>query len=305
MVLLFACLLFMTGISQNLVRKDTLNISALGNPGDSGLLRVAFRVVHDLEYSLSCSALHFLNWRQGSDVNLVSLFHLLKYRAQCTNDRCVKFSNAFIHELGFRYLIDSIFRFQPDENTLNTRLEVTIGKTISLLVYSNMTTPLFDSYLYSVDSAGKLLKNLGASFMTPFLWTFSTGFGWKVPRFGTLSLGLTAARFTWIRNRKAFSRQDVDELFGVTKEKGFAFEYGISMHLLVDRDFLKRIHWNCDLLIFKNYRKPADVALKNQVGIRLTKLLKMNIQTRLFYEQEVSRNIQAETLLILGLYLNL
>ena len=74
----------------NLVRKDTLNISALGNPGDSGLLRVAFRVDHDLEYSLSCSALHFLNWRQGSDVNLVSLFHLLKYRAQCTNDRCVK-----------------------------------------------------------------------------------------------------------------------------------------------------------------------------------------------------------------------
>jgi hypothetical protein len=303
LVLLFAGLLFINGIGQSL--KDTLDLSGLGNPADSGLSRVAFRMVHDLEYSLSCSALHFLNWKQGSDVNLVSILHHLKYQAQCTNDRYVKFSNTFIHELGLRYLADSISQFHPDENTLNTRLELRIGKTISFFFYSSMTTPLLDSYLYNVDSAGRLLKKLCASFMTPFIATFSTGFGLNTPRVGTLSLGLSASRFTWIRNRKVFGRQDAPDIYGVTEEKGFAFEYGISLHLLVDRDLLKRIHWNCDLLIFKNYRKPADVALKNLVGIRLSKLLKMNIQTRLFYEQEVSRNIQVETLLILGLYVNL
>jgi hypothetical protein len=286
-------------------RMDSMAIFNPANLPGSGGSMVRFRFAQDLEYRLSCTNLFFINWQQGDHANLISLFHHLEYRSQFTNDRNVTIGNSFVHDLGIQYFIDSVSRFQPDENTLDTRIEVRIGKNLSYTVFSTLSTRMFNSYHYTTDRTGNLMKTLSASFLTPLLWTFSTGLGWTVPKFGSLSFGLSAAKFTWILNREIYDQQDIVEFYGVPKEKAFMFEYGLSMHFLVDRDFLKRVHWNCDLLIFKNYGKPVDLAMKNFIGVRINKFLKTSIQTRLFYEQEVSKCLQIENLVSLGFYVNL
>ena len=304
-ILLCGWFLAFNGAAQKLVWKDSIVISKLVVPADSTVSTVRFRLLHDLEYAFSCNTLFFLNWQQGDHTNLIAILHHLKYRSHFTNDKNFKICNSFIHDLGIQYFPDSISCFQPDENALDTQVDFRVGKNISCTLFSNITTRLFNSYRYGTDQAGNMLKILSASFLTPLLWTFSTGFGWTWPLFGTLSLGLSAGKFTWIRSKEIYDHLGTGEFYGVPKSKGYAFEYGLSIHVLVDKDFLKRVHWNCDVLIFKNYEKPVDLVMKNVIGIRINKFIKTSIQTRLFYEKEVSKNIQVENLVTVGFCFNL
>lgn len=304
LILLFIWWIPAMASGQNLVWNDTLVLATLQNPSDQGASLVKFRLTQEMEYSLTGTSLIFYNWQQGNNASVASLVHHFKIRSQLTNAGDVKISNCIFHLLGIQYFFDSISRFQPDENTMDTRIEVRIGENLTFTVFSNITTRIFNSYCYAANQKGTLVKTLNTSFLTPFLWTLSAGFAWVFPQTGTLSIGLSAAKFTWIRDRTIFDRQNITGFYGVPKGKDHVFEYGFSMHLLVDKDFLKRIHWYCDLLIFKNPGKPFDLVMKNQIGIRINKFLKTSIQTRFYYENEVSKSIQMENMFSLGFYFN-
>ena len=299
-VLVCALLLSANGEGQSLVRLDSLTLFNLANLTGSGISPVRFRLAGDLEYSLSCTNLLFLNWQQGDNANIFSLLHRIRYRSQFSNDRNLKISNSFVHDLGIQYFFDSISRFQPDENTIDTRVEVIIRKNLTFSLLSNLTTRLFNSYLYVTGPNGNLLKTLMASFLTPLQWTFSAGFSLIFPQPCVLTLGLSASKFTWIRDREVYKQQDITEFFGVPQNKRFVLEYGLSMHLLIDKDVLKQVHWNCDVLLFQNFKKPVDLIMKNLVGIRINKFLKGTFQTRLYYEEEVSRRLQVENMVSIG-----
>jgi len=304
-VLLCSLFLQINGAGQSLIWKDTMILVTLAHPADSGISNIIYRLGHDLEYSVSGTALLYSNWQKGNGNNNISLLHHLKYRSQITNDKNFCILNSFSHDLGIQYFFDSTSRFQPDENTLITRVEVRIGEKFNFTFFSNLTTRMFDSYVITTTQTGNLMKALNASFLTPMLWTFSTGFARVFQDFGTISLGVSAAKLTWIRNNEVYSQQEINDFYGVPKGKKHIFEYGLSMHVLVDKRFLNRVQWNCDLLIFKDYTEPFDLVMKNLIGIRLTKFLKTSLQTRLFYEKEVSKNIQLENLVSLGFYFNL
>ncbi|MCX6269385.1 MAG: DUF3078 domain-containing protein [Bacteroidetes bacterium] len=274
----------------------------MADRADSGISPVKFLLTQNISYSLSCNALLFFNWQRGDNFNNVSLLHHFRYRSELTDNRSVAVRNSFTHELGIQYFFDSISRFLPDENTLDTQVDVRMGKNFSMAVFSSLTTRLFNSYRYTAGSAGNLIRNRSASFLTPMLWTLSSGFGYAFPHLGSLSLGLSAVRLTWIRDREVYRQQNLLEFYGVPKDKSFMIEYGFSLHLLVDRDFLKRIHWDCDLLIFKNYRKPVDMVMKNLIEIRISKFIKTTIQTQLYYEKEVSKTLQVMNMVSLGFY---
>jgi hypothetical protein len=302
--LLVACLpAAVTG--QTLVLKDSL--AAIGLPGhtDTAGSLVRFRLFQDLEYSLFFTNLLFLNRQHGTDANVVSALSHFKYQVRIAGNGNLQFTNTFSHDLGIQYFFDSITRFQPDENTLDTRAEYRIVRNLSLSLFSTATTRMFNSWQYSTSLSGKPVKVPDAAFLAPLLWTLSAGVGWNFPNAGNVTVGLSSARFTWIRNRRLYDRPDVPEFYGVAKGKNHRFEYGLSMHLLVDKDFLERIHWNCDLLLFKNYREPVDMVMKNLVGIKINKFLKTSIQTRLYYENRVSARIQAENIVSFGFSFNL
>ncbi len=293
------------GAGQKLVQDDTLVLKTLQSPAGPGDSMVMFSLLQELEYNLAGTSMVFYNWHQGNNTNLFTLVHFLKYRSVFTRIKNVKIINYFFHTLGIQYYFDSISRFQPDENTLDTRIEVRVGKRLTFTLFSNLTTRIFNSFCYTTDQNGNLIKALNASFLTPLLWTFSTGFGWTLPDLGFFSVGLSAGKFTWIRDKRVFDQQNCNSFYGVSRGNNHLFEYGLSMHVLIDKEFQKRIHWNCDLLVFKDAGKPFDVVLKNIVGIRISKFLKSTIQTRLYYEKEVSKNIQVENLVSLGFYFNL
>jgi hypothetical protein len=258
--------------------------------------------MQDLEYSFTFTNLMLLNWQHGSNDNQLSIFQYVKYRSILNNDRNFTFSTTFVHNLGIQLFFDSIYRFQPDENTLDARLDFRIHKNLNISVLSSLSTRLFNAYDYSTDQTGNLLKTLNSSFLTPLLCTFSAGLGWAIPKLGKFSLGLSAGKFTLIRNRKIYEELGVSEFYGVSIERNSLFEYGLSLHLLFDKKFLNRIQWNCDVLIFKNYQKPIDLVMKNMVGLRINKYLKTSIQTRLFYEKEISKDVQIENLISIGFY---
>ncbi|MEI6173455.1 MAG: DUF3078 domain-containing protein [Bacteroidota bacterium] len=302
---LFTCLMVAMAAGQNLVWKDTAILMPLRNPCHPGIPMVQYRFTQELEYAFTFSDVMLVNWKQGNGVSQVSLLQQVRYRSQLHNARNLSISTLFIHSLGIQFFFDSISRFQPDENNLDTRIEINLRKNFTFTFHSNLSTRLFNAYDYSSDPTGALLKTLNSSFLTPLLCTFSAGFGLNLPRLGSISVGLSAAKLTLVSNRAIYSEQAIDAFYGVPKDRSHLFEYGLTMHLLVDKDFFKRIHWNCDLLIFKNYRKPVDLIIRNLVGVTINKFLKTSIQTRLYYEKEVSKSIQIENMVSVGFYFNL
>ena len=304
-VLLFAWLMPATAGGQYLVWKDTAVLVNLKNPVDPGASYIKYRLTQELEYSFTFANMLFLNWQQGSNKNQVTLLQNIKYRSQVSNTRNFNINTSFVHDLGIQFFFDSITRFQPDENTLDTRIEYRILPNLTFTVFTNLATRLFNGYDYSSDQHGNLVKSLNSSLFTPLLYTFSGGFEWTIPRTGLISLGLSSGKLTVILNKEVYEKSGISEFYGVPKEKRLILEYGLSMHLLVDRDFLKRVHWNCDVMIFKNFQKPIDLVMKNLIGIRISKFFRTCLQTRLCYEKEVSKCLQVENVISLGFYFQL
>lgn len=299
---LVTCLAVFEADGQFLVLKDTMVLTTIENPFDHGVSPLKFHLTQDLEYSISFSNLLFLNWQRVSGDNQAALFQYIKYKTKLNNARNFTISTSFIHNLGVQVFFDSISRFQPDENVMDTRIDLRVQKNLCLTVLSNVSTRLFNAYDYSSDTSGDLMRTLRAAFLTPLLCTFSAGLGWTVPRYGTLTVGLSAAKLTLIRNKEVYDELGISEFYGVPKDKSHAFEYGLSLHLTVDKKFSGRIQWTCDAQAFKNYKKPIDIVIKNLIGIRINKFLKTSIQTRLLYEQQVSKCLQVENLITIGFF---
>jgi len=260
------------------------------------------RYVQELEYSFSINNFLFINWHHDKNANQVTLLQDLKYKFSLSGDILVHFSGSFQHNLGLQSYFDSLTKFQTDDNSLDTRFDIRLHKNLNFSINSIMSSRFMNGYDYSVNDSGKIVKTLNSSFCTPLLWTFSGGFSVKWQDFGFLNLGLSTAKFTYIRDKSIFGKQKVNQFYRVPQGKDHIFEYGLSLQFLADKEFLKRIRWNCDLLVFKNYTSPVDVTLKNNFGFRINRFLKASIQTRIFYEEAVSRSIQLENLIIFGFY---
>ena len=231
----------------------------------------------------------------------VMLLQHFRYQSAISIETGFKFISSFVQDLGIDCLIDSIWRFQPDENTMITRAEYNLTRHLLFSLFSQMTTRLFNTWVYSTGQNGNRCRALNGSFLTPLVWTFSGGLAWTVPGYATLGFGVTSGKITWVRNREIYDQLKVSSFYGVPEGKNHTFEFGLSMHMLVDHDFKSRVHWNCDLLVFKNYLKPVDLTLTSQVGIKINKFMKTNIRTHVSYESAVSKMLQVENLVTLGI----
>ena len=295
-VLVFCLFLATAANAQSCFSLDSL---IKENPGK----KVSYE--QELDYSFSFSNFLFLNWHHDKNANQSILLQNLKYKFSLSGDSLVRFSGSFLHNLGLQSYFDSLTKIQTDDNTLNTRFDIRIHKNLNFTINSILTSRFMNGYDYSVDDSGSIVKILNSSFCTPLLWTFSGGFSVKWQGFGSFNLGLSTAKLTYVRDKSIFEKQKVTKFYGVPEGKGHLFEYGLSLQFLADKEFFKRVRWNCDLLVFKNYTSPVDVTLKNNFGIRINRFLKASIQTRVFYEETVSRSIQLENLVIFGFYVHL
>jgi hypothetical protein len=258
-----------------------------------------------LDYSFTFSNDLFLNWKHDGNVSQVVLLQYLKYHFSFSGDTLFSFSGYFTHNLGFQSYFDSISRFQTDDNTLNTRFEVRLYRNLNLACNSNLGTRFTNGYDYLPGTGGTILRTLNSSFCTPLIWTFSGGVTMNWKHFGSLNLGVSSAKLTFIRDKSIFRKQQVTMYYGVPEGKDHLLEYGLSLQFLADRDVFKQLHWNCDLLLFQNDHSPVDVTLKNNFGIRINRFLKASIATRILYEEKVCRRIQVENLVTLGFYVHL
>jgi hypothetical protein len=244
-----------------------------------------------------------MNWQQEDNPGQLSLNQHLNFRSKLTNERKLLISGAFIHDLGVQYFFDSIARFYPDGNTLDIKMEVKSGRRLSIFISSRFATRLFNGYDIESDQSGGNQRILNSSFMTPLVCNFAAGLSLNNKWMGSLNMGITGAKLTYIRNKEIYSSLNVDEFFGVAKGKNFKFEYGLSLQILIDRDIFKSVHWNCDLMVFKNFNKPVELSLKNQIGVRISRFIKGMVQTRLQYNDEVSLHLQLENTVTAGFFI--
>lgn len=303
--LVLLCITNHLSIGQELIRKDSLRFP--GSP-DSVKTRnnpARLRIAQELEYSVSFNDYLFMNWLHDKNANQITCLQNLKYHMIAENDKGLSVSNQFIHNLGFQHYFDSITKVYTDDNTLSTKIDFRIKKNYTLSFNSNLASRWLQGFDYSVDDSGKQAIILNSKFLTPLIWTISLGFGLIWKDFGSLNLGISSAKLTYIQQTKIFEIRHVTEYWGVPEGKNHLLEYGLSLQFLVNKDFLDRVHWDCDLLLFKNYNTPVDLNFKNLVGIRINKFLKTSIQTRVFYEEKVSKNLQLENLVSLGFYVHL
>ena len=303
--ILLGLFLFLTteANTQVLVWKDTKPQLLPDSLPGRFLQKTKFK--QELEYSFTFSNDLFMNWHHDRNASLVIFLQNMKYQFSLQGDTLIRFSGSFAHNLGFQSYFDSISRFQTDDNTLNTRFEVKLYRNLNFACNSNLTTRLTNGYDYSLSPGGSILRTLNSSFCTPLIWTFSGGFTVNWKNFGSLNLGLSSAKLTFIRDRSIFEKQGISTFYGVAQGKDHLLEYGLSLQFLADKEFFKQLRWNCDLLVFQNEHSAADVTLKNNFGVKINRFLKISILTRILYEEKVSRGIQMENLITIGVYVHL
>jgi hypothetical protein len=265
--------------------------------------KVRFR--NEFDYSFSLTGSLYYQWYHDHNSGNILLLQNGSYKFSISSDSVFKFSGTFTHNLGFQSYFDSITKVQTDDNTLFTMFGIRMNRHLCFTLTSNLATQLFNRYDYSPVAGGTLSRTLNSSFCTPLLGTFSGGLTLAWTSFGSLSLGISSGKFTYIRDKSIFGKQKTVQFYGVPEGKNHLFEYGLSLQLLVDKKFSGRVKWNCDLLVFKNYNAPVDVTLKNNFGFRINSFLKAGIQTRILYEEMVSRSIQFENLVTFGVYFHL
>jgi hypothetical protein len=301
--LVLLCLANHLSTGQDLAGKDTAGQYRVTDSLDfRKTVRTHFH--HELDYSFSINDFLLFNWLHDNNVNQLMGQQSLKYRVTA-DGKVFCFSNLFTHNLGVQYYFDSIAKVCPDDNTLKTKIDLYIKGKYSLVFLSNLTSRCMKGFDYSTDDSGRQVRTLNSAFLTPLIWTFSCGFGITWKDFGSLNAGISGGKLTYIRQTRIFAILHTTEFWGVPAGKNHLFEYGLSLQLLVNKDFLKRVHWDCDLLLFKNYNTTIDLSFKNLIGIRINKFLKTSIQTRVLYEEKVSRNLQMENLVSLGFYVHL
>ena len=284
---------------------DTIPLLHLTGLSPGGRPLVKYRFRQEAEYSLTFSGALFVNWQHEKSASHLALDQKFRYQSVLEDSHRFRIVNLYTHGLGLQLFFDSLSRFNIDENSLDTRIELRLPGSISIHFSSILSTRFFNGYDYRTDSLGGLVRTLNSSFLTPLLGTFSLGAGWNWPGFGTIRLGISSAKITYVRDRRIYDAQAVDMFYGVAKGKKCLFEYGLSLQVAVDKNFRNKVRWMCDLLLFKNKDKPVDLSLKNLIDIRINRFLKTSIQTRLFYEELLSRNLQLENIVSLGFSLRL
>lgn len=304
MLIIGCCLAPASVYSQNLVLSDSLVLLPLGLLAPQGTSLVRFSCSQDLSYMMNFSGMFLQNRQQNQNRNYLFLLQQLRYRVQLTSGNHIFFSNSLSHDLGFQIFFDSICRFQPDENTLDTRLEWKLSRTVGLEFRSSLSTRIFNGYDYANGLSG-IERYLSASFLTPLLWTFSGGLGWNLREAVRIDIGISAAKLTYVHNKNIYNQPGRESFFGVPADKNHLFEYGMTLHLLIDKAFLKRFHWDCDLLLFKDYHQPVDLTVKSLLAIKITRFLKTSIQTRLLYEREINPPLRIENLISVGFFVSL
>ena len=289
--------------SQNLMYGDSLLLMPFARLAPPGASLMLFRITQDYDYSLTSSGLLFFNWKQDRGPGQAAILQHFNVRSKLTNDKNLQITGAWNHELGIQVFFDSISRFYPDGNTVDIKAELKSGRKTNCFFSVRFTTRLFNGYDIVPDTSGGYRHVLNSAFLTPLVCTFSGGVNWLSPSLGSFNLGLTGAKLTYVRDKTIYDELNIREFYGVPGDKNFNIEYGITLHLLINKDLLKFLHWDFDLLAFKNFRKPVDISIKNQVGIKISKYLKGMIQTKLLYNEVISKHIQLENLLSAGVSL--
>jgi hypothetical protein len=260
------------------------------------------RLVFDskLDYSVSLAGYYFINGQKTVNPSQFSLCHSLKYRFIFSSREHLHFTTELVHNLGVQCYLDSICRIGTDDNTLSSRLSLDVTGLLQFSFDAILKTRIFNEWNTVTMPNGGVARVLGESFLTPLVCIFSGGFGLKIPEFGSLNLGVASAKLTYLCDRSVFERTGLKVYYGVPEGKRSLTEYGLSMQLNIDRLIGKHIRWNCDLLLFKQNDVPVDFSLKNLFAYRISRYFKTSLQTQLFYDEKISRQLRIENLLSLG-----
>jgi len=297
---LACCFVSDEGFSQALSLKEMIARYLFKKSFSFPTAKENFILSHSLDYSLTTNLYFLVNWVHDDKHNQINLLHNLKYKCYLQNSDNVHLTNTFIHNLGIQYFFDSIVKVNIDDNTFTTRLDIGIFKKISFAFDSRISSRLMKGFDFIIDDSGRHVRVLNSSFLTPLICTFSIGIGYNWANTGFLNIGISSAKLTYIHNRQIFAIRGISNYYGIEEGKSSLFEYGFTLKVMIDKDILKLLNWNLDLLVFKNYRTPPELAVKNIFDLRLSKYLKTSLQTRIFYEQKLSKHLQLENILSVG-----
>ena len=103
-----------------------------------------FSFSNEFDYNISATAYSSLNGNGDKTAGQLALLQNIKYKISILSKR-LQITNDLVHSLGLVYYLDSISKFQTDENTLTTRISYTLDHRVKLMVSSILTTRIFNS----------------------------------------------------------------------------------------------------------------------------------------------------------------
>lgn len=288
---------------QQLVTRSGL-LRDLGTLCDTGSSNYYLRFSPTLTYSLNSSFSKLVNPLPGAMADHLFLTHELRCNAMAEDPGMIRITATLFHQLGLQSFFDSITRLQSDESSLTTRIDFHLFRKISINISLSCTTRLFNQY-EEVDSDSGHVKRLTTGFLSPLFCLFSAGMCFPLAGYGKVIVGIPAVRLTFIGNHDVFIVGREESRFGVPPSRSTAFEYGLSLEVGIERRLARRLAWTFDLRLFKDTRNPVDLRLQNNLSVNITRYLKGALQTRIFYQESVSKAMRMENLLSLGFCINL
>lgn len=291
--------------SQHRIISETqANKDSTPNPG------IPFLNVFQYDFYTTIDWVEMTNEPNGTEPSNLTLY----YNVNLNNRLTVKnfsYTFYFYNEYSYKSYKDSLALKAKDGFNLKNSFQWKIAKSMfNISASANIRSQFWKSYIYEVDSAGALEKQLYSDYLSPGYKLFSLGFVYRNKHHMTLELGLVGGKSTVVRNQNIFEARHKDELYGLEKGQKRKNEWGIN--LVFNAPIIpihKNIFWENNTIVYCNNRelnslKQYSLNLNNAFHFVIRKKLRLSLRNQINYDIKIQEKVFISNQLTLGFYLS-
>ncbi len=264
----------------------------------------------DIDFFTTFAGITVKNGETSNDRNSLYLYYNLSANNKLKAGKVVM-TNYYCSEFGIKTFFDSISLISDDQYTFRNTISYNIKKSKFAFNFSiSSKSQYFNHYNYREDSAGKTIKYLFTSYLSPGYSNYTGGIKFEFDNNCSIELGLVNGRNTKIKNQELFESRQSAKLYGLSKgntkkmEFGFNLIVSIPTHQIFKNFYIENFS---QLNIEKDKLselKKYKVDINNAFHYKLLKHFRLTLRTKYLYDINVSDKPKIINNFTLGFYLN-
>ncbi len=221
------------------------------------------------------------SWAEGAESS-ISTLSILKYSADYSYGKIRNLDTDVEYRLGYLQAGDNELKKNDDKFEINIKYGKQAFNNWYYSSLLNFKTQFFKGKEYVNDSTVIVVSD----FLSPAYLVFSLGLDYKPTNNLTVLISPLTSKFTIVADTTAYDQTR----YGVGKNEMIRKEIGAYVKVISKLNFRSNISLENKLNFFTNYSsnpQNIDVDWELSLGVQLTDYIKMSINTRFIYDDDV------------------